>query len=129
MLRLGGHYLAERHASVTLSHVGSLRAPGLPTPITPAHVLLVGDPDGTLPGARQEVEAVGARWPAAPRLLGQDATREAVLGNLGGKFTDASGLHGYEQSLDLCLPPLSVLVLRRDEARSASQVAASEAAA
>jgi 1,4-alpha-glucan branching enzyme len=51
------------------------------------------------------------------------------LGNLGGKFTDASGLHGYEQSLDLCLPPLSVLVLRRDEARSASQVAASEAAA
>jgi len=50
------------------------------------------------------------------------------LGNLGGKFTDAWGLHGYEQSLDLCLPPLSVLVLRRDEARSLAQAAAVEAA-
>lgn len=40
------------------------------------------------------------------------------LGNLGGKFSDAVGIHGYDQSLDLCLPPLSVLVLRRDEKRS-----------
>jgi 1,4-alpha-glucan branching enzyme len=40
------------------------------------------------------------------------------LGNLGGKFTDQWGIHGYEQSLDLCLPPLSVLVFRRDEIRS-----------
>jgi 1,4-alpha-glucan branching enzyme len=37
---------------------------------------------------------------------------------LGGKFSDAVGIHGYEQSLNLCLPPLSVLVLRRDEKRS-----------
>jgi len=40
------------------------------------------------------------------------------LGNLGGKFTDAWGIHGYEHSLDLCLPPLSVLVFQRDEKRS-----------
>jgi 1,4-alpha-glucan branching enzyme len=40
------------------------------------------------------------------------------LGNLGGKFTDQWGIHGYDQSLDLCLPPLSVLVFRRDEIRS-----------
>jgi len=40
------------------------------------------------------------------------------LGNLGGKYSDAVGIHGYDQSLDLCLPPLSVLVLRRDEKRS-----------
>jgi 1,4-alpha-glucan branching enzyme len=40
------------------------------------------------------------------------------LGNLGGKFTDASPIHGYENSLDLCLPPLSVLIFRRDEVRS-----------
>ena len=39
------------------------------------------------------------------------------LGNLGGKFSDAVGIHGYDQSLNLCLPPLSVLVLRRDEKR------------
>jgi 1,4-alpha-glucan branching enzyme len=40
------------------------------------------------------------------------------LGNLGGKFSTASPMHGYEHSLDLCLPPLGVLVLRRDEVRS-----------
>ncbi|MCX5956027.1 MAG: 1,4-alpha-glucan branching protein GlgB [Cyanobacteria bacterium] len=39
------------------------------------------------------------------------------LGNLGGKFTDDSGMHGYGSSLDLCLPPLSVLVFRHDPAR------------
>jgi 1,4-alpha-glucan branching enzyme len=40
------------------------------------------------------------------------------LGNLGGKFTDPYAIHGYENSLDLCLPPLTVLVMRRDERRS-----------
>jgi 1,4-alpha-glucan branching enzyme len=40
------------------------------------------------------------------------------LGNLGGKFTEESGNHGYEHSLDLCLPPHSVLVFSRDEMRS-----------
>ncbi len=32
------------------------------------------------------------------------------LGNLGGKFTEPWAIHGYGNSLDLCLPPLSVLV-------------------
>ena len=40
------------------------------------------------------------------------------LGNLGGKFTDDWALHSYNQSLDLCLPPLSVLVFRRDDVKS-----------
>ena len=39
------------------------------------------------------------------------------LGNLGGKFTDDLGMHGYGSSLELCLPPLSVLVFRHDPAR------------
>jgi 1,4-alpha-glucan branching enzyme len=39
------------------------------------------------------------------------------LGNLGGKFTETCGMHSYENSLDLCLPPLSVLVFRHDPAR------------
>ena len=38
-------------------------------------------------------------------------------GNLGGKFSDGQAMHGYEQSLDLCLPPLSVLVLKLDPSR------------
>ena len=34
------------------------------------------------------------------------------LGNMGGKSTDLYNTHGYENSIDLCLPPLSVLVLK-----------------
>jgi len=34
------------------------------------------------------------------------------LGNMGGKATDSYKIHGYENSIDLCLPPLSVLVLK-----------------
>ena len=34
------------------------------------------------------------------------------LGNMGGKSTDLYNIHGYENSIDLCLPPLSVLVLK-----------------
>ncbi|WP_269605042.1 1,4-alpha-glucan branching protein GlgB [Prochlorococcus marinus] len=34
------------------------------------------------------------------------------IGNMGGKSTDSYNIHGYENSIDLCLPPLSVLVLK-----------------
>ncbi len=34
------------------------------------------------------------------------------LGNMGGKSTNSYNIHGYENSIDLCLPPLSVLVLK-----------------
>ncbi len=34
------------------------------------------------------------------------------LGNMGGKSTESYNIHGYENSIDLCLPPLSVLVLK-----------------
>jgi 1,4-alpha-glucan branching enzyme len=51
------------------------------------------------------------------------------FGNLGGKFTDNSGMHGYGSSLDLCLPPLSVLVFRHDPARLQELEEGSEAEA
>ncbi len=34
------------------------------------------------------------------------------LGNMGGKSTDLYNIHSYENSIELCLPPLSVLVLK-----------------
>ena len=40
------------------------------------------------------------------------------LGNMGGKPTDACGIHGYEHSLDLCLPPLSLVVFQHDPKRT-----------
>ena len=36
------------------------------------------------------------------------------LGNMGGKATDIWNIHGYENSLDLCLPPLSLMVFRHE---------------
>jgi 1,4-alpha-glucan branching enzyme len=51
------------------------------------------------------------------------------LGNLGGKFTDACGMHSYENSLELVLPPLSVLVFRHDPARLPEVEEGSEPAA
>lgn len=38
-------------------------------------------------------------------------------GNLGGKFSDCNAMHSYEQSLELCLPPLSSLVFKLDPSR------------
>ena len=40
------------------------------------------------------------------------------LGNMGGKPTDACGIHGYEHSLDLCLPPLSLVVFQHNPKRT-----------
>ena len=40
------------------------------------------------------------------------------LGNMGGKPTDACGIHGYENSLDLCLPPLSLVVFQHNPKRT-----------
>ena len=40
------------------------------------------------------------------------------IGNMGGKFTDEWNIHGYDYSLDLSLPPLSVLVLKHNPKKS-----------
>ncbi|NEP39720.1 MAG: 1,4-alpha-glucan branching enzyme, partial [Okeania sp. SIO2H7] len=40
------------------------------------------------------------------------------MGNLGGKWTDEWYFHNHPQSLDLCLPPLGVLVLKLDREKT-----------
>jgi len=50
---------------------------------------------------------------------GKPIRRQATSANLGGKFQRTpAAMHGYSHSLDLCLPPLSVLCVRRDAERS-----------
>ncbi len=41
------------------------------------------------------------------------------MGNLGGKWTDEWSFHNLPYSLDLCLPPLGVLVLKLDRMKTA----------
>lgn len=40
------------------------------------------------------------------------------MGNLGGKWTDEWGYHGRPYSLDLCLPPLAVMMFKLDRQKS-----------
>jgi 1,4-alpha-glucan branching enzyme len=42
------------------------------------------------------------------------------MGNLGGKWTDEWSFHGLPYSLDLCLPPLAVLIFKLDRAKTAA---------
>ena len=43
------------------------------------------------------------------------------MGNLGGKMTDEWFFHNYNYSVDLCLPPLAVLMLKLDETQVSSK--------
>ncbi len=53
-------------------------------------------------------------------VLNTDSSRYGGknLGNMGGKLTDEYKIHGYEQSLDLCLPALSVQIFRHNPKQS-----------
>jgi 1,4-alpha-glucan branching enzyme len=42
----------------------------------------------------------------------------ANMGNLGGKWTDEWWFHNYPNSLDLCLPPLGILILKLDRVKT-----------
>ncbi len=44
------------------------------------------------------------------------------MGNLGGKWTDEWSFHGLPYSLDLCLPPLGVLILKLDRTKTPTTV-------
>jgi 1,4-alpha-glucan branching enzyme len=53
-------------------------------------------------------------------IFNTDAARYggSNLGNMGGKRSEEWGIHDYENSLELCLPPLSLMVFKHDPKRS-----------
>lgn len=113
LLRHDGRYLVQDRAVVTITHVGSLR--GAPAPLTLGDddLLFVGNPDGTLPGAEAEVQALHVAWPEAPMLLGPAATRAAVLEKVQGRTALHLATHGR---IDPVEPDRSYLVLAGEEA-------------
>ncbi|BAU40460.1 1,4-alpha-glucan branching enzyme [Leptolyngbya sp. O-77] len=71
---------------------------------------------------------VGVPEPGFYRELFNSDAREyggSNMGNLGGKWADEWSFHGRPYSIDLCLPPLGVLVLKVDRNRT-REVAGSE---
>jgi 1,4-alpha-glucan branching enzyme len=55
-------------------------------------------------------------------LLNTDARQYggSNMGNLGGKWTDEWSFHNRPYSLDLCLPPLGVLILKLDRQKTSA---------
>jgi len=53
-------------------------------------------------------------------IFNTDAARYggSNLGNMGGKRSEEWSIHDYENSLELCLPPLSLMVFKHDPKRS-----------
>lgn len=57
-------------------------------------------------------------------LLNSDARQYggSNMGNLGGKWTDEWFFHNHPYSLDLCLPPLGVLILKLDHDKTQAEL-------
>ncbi len=114
LLRHDERYLVEDVAVVGVTHVGSLRGraadqtrfrldgPGL---------LLVGNPDGSLPGAETEVKTIASRFPGATVLQGPQGTRSALYRAAPQKTTLHLATHGV---IDLREPNRSYLILHDD---------------
>lgn len=108
LLRHDGHWLAERVSVANVTHVGSLRTRAKPFKIEAKSLLLVGNPDGTLPGAEAEVKAIAKTYKAAKVLVGKEGTREAVLEACAGRTVVHLATHGL---LDASFPEKSLIVL------------------
>lgn len=115
LLRHGDRYLVQTAAVATISHVGSLRGAPQPLRVEGRSLLLVGNPDGTLPGAEAEVQALAGAFSGASVLVGDAASRQAVLSRLEGRTTLHLATHGR---IDPVEPARSYLVLAGDEAEA-----------
>ncbi|MCK6529337.1 CHAT domain-containing protein [Myxococcota bacterium] len=107
----GERWLGETHAVATLTHVGSIRgAEGdrAPFRLRDGALLAMGDPDGTLPSAAREVEALRSAFPAGRFHLGAGATREALARDAPGRAVVHLATHGV---LDASDPPSSFILL------------------
>jgi CHAT domain-containing protein len=87
MLRHQGRFLVQDHAVVRVTHVGSLVGIGASPRFQLAgrDLLVLGDPDGTLPSARREALAIAERFPGSAALLGEEVSRFALENNLAGR--------------------------------------------
>ncbi|MFK7927144.1 MAG: CHAT domain-containing protein [Myxococcota bacterium] len=113
LLRHNDRYLMQDAAVASISHVGSLRGAPQALRVEGPTLLLVGNPDGTLPGAEAEVRAISGAFRGSTVLVGERATREAVLEQLKGRTTLHLATHGR---IDAVEPNRSYLVLAGDDA-------------
>ena len=114
LLRHDGRYLADRVAVVGVTHVGSLRDRGAERArfrVDGPGLLLLGNPDGTLPGAEDEIRAIAGLFPEAASLVGPEGTRAALEREANGRTALHLATHGV---IDAARPDRSHLVLAPD---------------
>jgi CHAT domain-containing protein/tetratricopeptide (TPR) repeat protein len=109
LLRKDGRFLVQDHEVVNVTNVGSLkRRSGEGLRLGDAGLLALGNPDGTLPAADVEVDALGDLFPAARVLHGAEATRDGLGESVSGRSVLHLATHGV---LDAQAPERSYIVL------------------
>ncbi len=112
-------FLAESKQVVTILKSSDLERLGRqPSPFKSGS-LIVGNPDGTLPGAAEEARAIAASWPDSEVLIGDEATLDQVR-NLSGKGVLHLATHGV---LDRNDPNQSYLVLGQGQQLNIAEIA------
>ncbi len=115
MLRHDGRWLVQDHDVVNVTNVGSLkRRDDEALRLASRSLLALGNPDGTLPAADVEVDAIGALFPEGAVLHGADATLEALKAGTDGRRVVHLATHGV---LDAAAPEASYIVLGGAEGR------------
>jgi CHAT domain-containing protein/tetratricopeptide (TPR) repeat protein len=117
LLRHEGKYLVETTAVASVTHVGSLRG-GTPFRLAGEELLLVGNPDGTLPAAEDEVKGIGSLLPGANVHVGT-MSRTSLQVAAEGKSTLHLATHGV---VDPATPNNSYLVVGPEERLSYREI-------
>ena len=120
LLRHEGEYLVAKHEVVNVTNVGSLkRRAGDGLRFTGEGLLAFANPDGTLPAADQEVDALAGLFPGA-RVVHRAAATRAALDELApGRSVVHLATHGV---LDAAAPERSYIVLAADEGAPAGRL-------
>ena len=109
MLRRDGRFLVQDYEVVNVTNVGSLkRRPGEELRLTSGGLFALGNPDGSLPAADVEVDALAKLFPGSLTLHGADATRASLDSGAPGRAVLHLATHGV---LDAGSPEKSYIVL------------------
>jgi CHAT domain-containing protein/AraC-like DNA-binding protein len=112
-------FLIERKQVVTLSKSTDLERLARKPAVGRGGALVVGNPDGTLPGATKEAQSIAKMLPGATVLLGDEATLNKVKNESGKSYVHLA-THGILNKDD---PNLTYLVLGQGEKLDIGEIA------
>ena len=119
LLRREGRFLVQDVEVVNVTNVGSLkRRAGEELRLDARGLLALGNPDGTLPAADAEVDALARLFPGATALHGARATLASLTGEVPGRQVLHLATHGV---LDAEAPERSYIVLAPPEGGTPEQ--------